>query len=52
MSQAAQGEFAKAINTINQAIQITDDGPLRSEFAEHRALFQKKKSYRQPPPSN
>lgn len=52
MSQAAQGEFAKAINTINQAIQITDDGPLRSEFAEHRALFQKKKPYRQPPPSN
>lgn len=52
MSQAAQGEFSKAINTINQAIQITDDGPLRSELAEHRALFQKKKSYRQPPPSN
>jgi tetratricopeptide (TPR) repeat protein len=48
MSQAAHGDFSKAINTINQAIQLTDEGALRSELSEHRALFQKKKSYKQP----
>jgi len=48
MSQAAQGDFGKAINTINQAIQMTEDGSLRSELTAHRALFQKKQAYRQP----
>lgn len=52
MSQAAQGDFSKAINTINQAIQMTDEGALRSELSEHRALFQKKKTYKQPASSN
>jgi tetratricopeptide (TPR) repeat protein len=52
MSQAAQGDFSKAINTINQAIQLTDEGALRSELSEHRALFQRKKTYRQPGASN
>ena len=52
MSQAAQGDFAKAINTINQAIEMTNDGPLRSELRDHRAMFQKKKMYRQPSSSN
>ena len=52
MSQAAQGDFSKAINTINQAIQMTDEGALRSELSEHRALFQKRKTYRQPASSN
>ena len=52
MSQAAQGDFSNAINTINQAIQLTDEGPLRSELSQHRSLFQNKKAYRQPPPNN
>jgi len=52
MSQAAQGDFSNALNTINQAIQLTDEGPLRSELSQHRSLFQKKKAYRQPAPNN
>lgn len=52
MSQAAQGDFATAIRTINQAIQLTQQGALRNELTEHRSLFQKKKTYRQPAPGN
>jgi hypothetical protein len=52
MSQAAQGDFAKAINTINQAIELTNEEALRSELRDHRTLFQKKKMYRQPSSSN
>jgi tetratricopeptide (TPR) repeat protein len=48
MAQAAQGNFPTAINTINQAIQLTEEGAFRSELSEHRGLFQKKKTYRQP----
>ncbi len=48
MAHAANSDFPKAINTINQAIEVTDDTSLRREFAEHRALFQKKKTYLQP----
>ena len=52
MGLAAQGDFAKAVNTINQAIQSTDDPQLRREMTEHRALFQRKKTYLQPTPTN
>jgi hypothetical protein len=31
---------------------MTDEGALRSELSEHRALFQKKKTYKQPASSN
>ncbi|MFM8399461.1 MAG: hypothetical protein ACKOAH_16680, partial [Pirellula sp.] len=49
---SSQDFRSKAINTINQAIQMTDEGALRSELSEHRALFQKKKTYKQPASSN
>jgi len=52
MSQAAQGDFTNAINTINQAIQLTDEGALRNELSDHRAMFQKKKMYLQPSLAN
>lgn len=48
VSQAATGDFAAAVKTLNEAIQITSDPTLRREIAQHRALFQKKKPYVQP----
>lgn len=52
MAQAGQADFNKAVNTINQAIQLTEEGALRSELIAHRNLFQKKKTYLQPQPGN
>lgn len=49
VTQAANGEFAEAVATLNEAIQSTSDPTLRRELAEHRALFQKKKTFIQTP---
>jgi len=48
MAHAANGDFSKAITTINQAIEIAEEQSMRRELAEHRSLFQKKKTYLQP----
>lgn len=43
--QAANGEFAAAVATLNEAIQLTSDPSLRREIAEHRKLFERKKPF-------
>jgi tetratricopeptide (TPR) repeat protein len=48
VAQAAAGDFASAIATIDEALQSTTDPTLRSELSQHRALFQRKKPYVQP----
>lgn len=48
VAQAATGDFAAAIASINNALQLTSDPVLRKEMTQHRALFQRKQPYVQP----
>ncbi|MFO0014881.1 MAG: tetratricopeptide repeat protein [Planctomycetota bacterium] len=48
VSQASTGDFASAIASINEALQLTSDPVLRQELSQHRALFQRKKPFVQP----
>ncbi len=48
VAQAATGDFAAAIASINNALQLTSDPVLRKELTQHRALFQRKQPYVQP----
>jgi tetratricopeptide (TPR) repeat protein len=49
VTQAANGDFATAVATLNEAILSASEPMLRRELAEHRALFQKKKPFIQTP---
>ncbi len=48
VSQAAAGDFASAIVTLDDAMKRTTDSGLRKEIAMQRALFQRKRPYLQP----
>jgi tetratricopeptide (TPR) repeat protein len=48
VAQAATGDFAAAIASINEALSLTSDPVLRQELSQHRALFQRKKPFIQP----
>jgi Flp pilus assembly protein TadD len=48
VAQAANGDFASAVSTLNEALQTTSNPSLRAEIAQHRALFQRQRVYVQP----
>jgi Tfp pilus assembly protein PilF len=45
VAQAAAGDFAAAIASINDALELTSDPVLRRELSQHRALFQRKRPF-------
>jgi len=45
VAQAATGDFAAAIASINAALELTSDPVLRRELSQHRALFQRKRPF-------